>query len=93
MTKCTEENKPIMVGDRTIPPPDARFITISIMGQPYEVPETLTILKAMELPAISSHVVAAAVAASVAPAAPSTASRGTTPCAPGWPARLWSKPA
>ncbi len=48
MTKCTEDNKPIMVGDRTIPPPDARYITISIMGQPYEVPETLTILKAME---------------------------------------------
>jgi len=48
VTKCTEDNKPIMVGDRTIPPPDARYITISIMGQPYEVPETLTILKAME---------------------------------------------
>ncbi len=48
MTNSTQENKPIMVGDRTIPPADARFITISIMGQPYEVPETLTILKAME---------------------------------------------
>ncbi len=37
-----------MVGDRTIPPKDARFISISIMGQEYKVPETLTIIKAME---------------------------------------------
>jgi len=46
------ENKQInhvaMVGDRTIPPKDARFIEIYIMGQRYKVPETLTILKAME---------------------------------------------
>jgi len=43
-----QDNKPIMVGDRTIPPADARYININIMGQPHEVPETLTILKAME---------------------------------------------
>ncbi len=38
----------LMVGDRTIPPEGARFITIYIMGQAYQIPETLTILKAME---------------------------------------------
>ena len=38
----------LMVGDRTIPPEDARYITIQIMGQAYQIPETLTILKAME---------------------------------------------
>lgn len=37
-----------MVGDRTIPPEGARYITIYVMGQAYEVPETLTIIKAME---------------------------------------------
>ncbi len=38
----------LMVGDRTIPPEGARYITIYIMGQAYEIPETLTILKAIE---------------------------------------------
>ncbi|MCP4041216.1 MAG: 2Fe-2S iron-sulfur cluster binding domain-containing protein, partial [Gammaproteobacteria bacterium] len=37
-----------MVGDRTIPPKGAKCITIHIMGQAYQVPETLTILKAIE---------------------------------------------
>jgi len=48
----SNENKQVkhvaMVGDRTIPPKDARFISIYIMGQRYKVPETLTIVKAME---------------------------------------------
>jgi Fe-S oxidoreductase len=43
-----QKTKTLMVGDRTIPPEDARYITIQIMGQAYEIPETLTILKAME---------------------------------------------
>lgn len=48
MSKDTAAQYPMMVGDRTIPPPGARFITVSIMGEAYKVPETLTILKAME---------------------------------------------
>jgi len=40
--------KPIATGDRTIPPPDAKMIPIYIMGREYMVPETLTIMKAVE---------------------------------------------
>jgi len=36
------------VGDRTIVPPGAKMIPIFIMGKRYEVPEGLTILKALE---------------------------------------------
>lgn len=43
-----QQHQTVMVGDRTIPPEGAKFITITIMGQEYQVPETLTILKAME---------------------------------------------
>lgn len=39
---------PVAVGDKTIPPPDAKMIPIYIMGREYEVPESLTILKAVE---------------------------------------------
>lgn len=48
MEATTQKVETLMVGDRTIPPEGARFITIYIMGQAYQVPETLTILKAME---------------------------------------------
>ena len=40
--------KPLMSGDRTIPPKDALMIPIFIMGREYEVPETITIMKAIE---------------------------------------------
>jgi succinate dehydrogenase/fumarate reductase-like Fe-S protein len=40
--------KPLATGDKTIPPKDARMISIYIMGKEYKVPETLTILKAVE---------------------------------------------
>ncbi len=40
--------KPLATGDKTIPPKDARMIPIYIMGREYLVPETLTILKAVE---------------------------------------------
>ena len=36
------------VGDRTIVPPGTKMIPIFIMGKRYEVPEGLTILKALE---------------------------------------------
>ena len=49
MQQCAiNPHETVMVGDRTIPPEDARYITIYIAGQAYKVPETLTILKAME---------------------------------------------
>lgn len=48
MSKDTTAQQFVMVGDRTIPTPGARFITVHIMGEAYKVPETLTILKAME---------------------------------------------
>ncbi|MEO5351904.1 MAG: 4Fe-4S dicluster domain-containing protein [Magnetococcus sp. XQGC-1] len=48
MANGNKAQQPVMVGDRTIPPPGARFITVYIMGEAYKVPETLTILKAME---------------------------------------------
>ncbi|MEE9614063.1 MAG: 4Fe-4S dicluster domain-containing protein [Thermodesulfobacteriota bacterium] len=40
--------KPLATGDRTIPPEGAKMIPIYIMGSEYEVPETLTIMKAVE---------------------------------------------
>ena len=40
--------KQIATGDRTIPPKDALMIPIYIMGREYVVPETLTIMKAIE---------------------------------------------
>ena len=40
--------KVLASGDRTILPDDAKMITIYIMGREYEVPETLTIMKAVE---------------------------------------------
>ena len=39
---------PVMCGDRTIVSDDARMISIFIMGSEYEVPESLTIMKAVE---------------------------------------------
>ena len=44
-----DQNKKVMaMGDRAILPEGARTIPIYVMGKRYEVPETLTILKAME---------------------------------------------
>ncbi len=40
--------KPLGTGDTTIPPKDAKMIPIFIMGREYIVPETLTIMKAIE---------------------------------------------
>jgi len=40
--------KPAATGDRTIPPKGAKMIPIYIMGREYMVPETLTIMKAIE---------------------------------------------
>ncbi len=40
--------KQLATGDRTIPPPDAKMIPIYIMGKEYMVPETITIMKAIE---------------------------------------------
>jgi Fe-S oxidoreductase len=40
--------KPLATGDRTIPPEDAKMIPIFIMGREYTVPETLTVMKAVE---------------------------------------------
>ncbi|HHL39303.1 MAG TPA: 4Fe-4S dicluster domain-containing protein [Deltaproteobacteria bacterium] len=40
--------KPLATGDRTIPPEGAKMISLYIMGREYEVPETLTVLKAVE---------------------------------------------
>ena len=45
---CKKANKTLATGDRTIPPPNAKMITIYIMGREYQVPETLTIMKAIE---------------------------------------------
>ncbi|MFQ5441099.1 MAG: 4Fe-4S dicluster domain-containing protein [Thermodesulfobacteriota bacterium] len=44
----TKKTKPLTTGDRTIPPEGAKMITIYIMGREYQVPETLTIMKAIE---------------------------------------------
>lgn len=40
--------KSVASGDTTIPPKDAKMIPIYIMGKEYEVPETLTVMKAIE---------------------------------------------
>lgn len=40
--------KPLATGDKTIPPEGAKMIPIYIMGREYLVPETLTIMKAVE---------------------------------------------
>ncbi|MBI5345403.1 MAG: 4Fe-4S dicluster domain-containing protein [Deltaproteobacteria bacterium] len=40
--------KPPATGDKTIPPEGAKMIPIYIMGKEYMVPETLTIMKAIE---------------------------------------------
>jgi len=40
--------KPAATGDRTIPPEGAKMIPIYIMGREYMIPETLTIMKAIE---------------------------------------------
>ncbi len=40
--------KPLATGDRTIPPEGAKMIPIYIMGKQYLVPESLTIMKAIE---------------------------------------------
>lgn len=40
--------KQLATGDKTIPPKDAKMIPIYIMGREYLVPETLTIMKAIE---------------------------------------------
>ncbi len=40
--------KTLATGDRTIPPVGAKMIPIYIMGREYEVPESLTIMKAIE---------------------------------------------
>jgi succinate dehydrogenase/fumarate reductase-like Fe-S protein len=40
--------KPLATGDRTIPPEDAKMIPVYIMGREYRVPETLTVMKAVE---------------------------------------------
>lgn len=48
MDKHKKSIKPVMTGDKTIPPEGAKMIPIYIMGREYMVPETLTILKATE---------------------------------------------
>ena len=48
MADDCKKTKTLATGDRTIPPPNAKMITIYIMGREYEVPETLTIMKAIE---------------------------------------------
>lgn len=48
MADETKKVKPLATGDKTIPPKDARMIPIHIMGREYEVPESLTIMKAVE---------------------------------------------
>ncbi|MBE7415432.1 MAG: hypothetical protein HS130_09505 [Deltaproteobacteria bacterium] len=70
------------------------MIPIYIMGREYQVPETLTIMKAVEYAGYSYVRDAAAGAAYAAPAAPSTSSwatqaRSGSPARP-WPSRTWS---
>ncbi len=48
MSKDKEMLKPLATGDKTIPPKGAKMIPIYIMGREYMVPETLTIMKAVE---------------------------------------------
>lgn len=47
--QCSDQSAPKMAtGDRAILPEGARTIPIYVMGKRYDVPETLTIMKAME---------------------------------------------
>jgi formate hydrogenlyase subunit 6/NADH:ubiquinone oxidoreductase subunit I len=46
--KDATKPKTLATGDRTIPPEGARMIPLHIMGREYMVPETLTIMKAVE---------------------------------------------
>jgi Fe-S oxidoreductase len=48
MAKDKKKIKPLQTGDRTIPPEDAKMIPVYIMGSEYHVPETLTVMKAIE---------------------------------------------
>lgn len=48
MSEDKKPLKPLATGDRTIPPEGAKMIPIYIMGREYMVPETLTIMKAVE---------------------------------------------
>lgn len=48
MDKHKRPIKPLATGDKTIPPEGAKMIPIYIMGKEYLVPETLTIMKAIE---------------------------------------------
>lgn len=43
-----KEVKLLAVGDKTIPPKGAKMIPIFIMGKEYQIPESLTIMKAVE---------------------------------------------
>jgi succinate dehydrogenase/fumarate reductase-like Fe-S protein len=45
---CASKKTQVATGDRAILPEGARTIPIFVMGKKYEVPETLTIMKAME---------------------------------------------
>ena len=46
--KCAAPKVQVATGDRAILPEGAKTIPIFVMGKKYEVPETLTIMKAME---------------------------------------------
>jgi len=46
--KTTKTVPRVATGDRAILPEGAKAIPVYIMGKRYEVPETLTIMKAME---------------------------------------------
>ncbi|MFQ5901000.1 MAG: 4Fe-4S dicluster domain-containing protein [Thermodesulfobacteriota bacterium] len=46
--KSKKPIKPLSVGDKTIPPEGAKMIPVFIMGKEYMIPETLTVIKAME---------------------------------------------
>ncbi|MDH4226621.1 MAG: 4Fe-4S dicluster domain-containing protein [Deltaproteobacteria bacterium] len=48
MSKDTKKLKQIATGDMTIPPKDAKMIPVFIMGREYKVPETITVMKAIE---------------------------------------------
>ncbi len=48
MSKKSANIRPLATGDMTIPPAGAKMIPIYIMGREYIVPETLTIMKAVE---------------------------------------------
>ena len=46
--KSSKNTPRVATGDRAILPEGAKTIPVYIMGKMYEVPETLTIMKAME---------------------------------------------